>query len=579
METTRSYTVRLAPLHDADWRNALVSTHWMINRGVKYFGETLLTFLAGVGPTILDMYEDHIAERRSLLSLCWLSPESLAGSPVEFRIEPQNTLQELESILIAHGIAPAEIEFWLRDCSATLTAAIRPDAVWVNRYHAWNNLQARWGITLGDTEIRDFVGRFISLERLTHPGTKGSARDSAKPMIQPVSTWVSQRFGEGKGRDFHAATEGHEMVADFLSKNGKVWIGKTWGELMAAMSAFMFNETPPPERMRLLVRLGHAGIKTGTIFFLRDIESDAVVFKEQLDKQTEKAKSDTEMVRKKCGDKGSRIYSDKIHDDLIALTGISVYKAPGNKRSQQKELCVMLDHAARNLSCIISWRKNAESLRREFDQAAHLLSTLEKEHPEAKSYLDRFCMERSRELGMNGDYVISQKSIVGWNRVRETWKYATSEENRKEKAKRLLFEGGGDFGDIGLYLALADKLAESIRVEENLLPDYVKGTTAARSRQRFKVPAFRHADPLGHPVFVDFGTSRPGVVLDRSGIVRLDLTADDGSLLHKVSLKWQSKRLRKDFGFDCDSGDQEPMHLVPRLDRFGRSLATFPRAC
>src|SRR5690606_24122665 len=69
------------------------------------------------------------------------------------------------------------------------------------------------------------------------------------------------------------------------------------------------------------------------------------------------------------------------------------------------------------------------------------------------------------------------------------------------------------FGDIQLFEALAADNAQCVwrhsgGATPEPLRDYVLGHDARHKQRRFKVPAYRHPDPLRHPVFVDFGNSR-----------------------------------------------------------------------
>src|SRR5690606_14353145 len=69
-------------------------------------------------------------------------------------------------------------------------------------------------------------------------------------------------------------------------------------------------------------------------------------------------------------------------------------------------------------------------------------------------------------------------------------------------------------GDMTLFERLAEEEARVVWQNENgkadasILKGYSAKTVAIHNSKRFKVPAYRHPDPLRNPIYVDFGNSR-----------------------------------------------------------------------
>ena len=143
-----SPSVRLgAPADEHAWRDALWATHEAVNKGTKVFGDWLLTLRGGIDHRLAT---DKAA--RILLALSWLSVEDEHGAPAEFVVAygddcktKQNNqdarnklvLDAFDAILRERDVDLGEIESWKTDCRDSLWAAIRGDAVWVNRSRAF----------------------------------------------------------------------------------------------------------------------------------------------------------------------------------------------------------------------------------------------------------------------------------------------------------------------------------------------------------------------------------------------------------------------------------------------------------
>jgi hypothetical protein len=173
----------------------------------------------------------------------------------------------------------------------------------------------------------------------------------------------------------------------------------------------------------------------------------------------------------------------------------------------------MLDHAARRVSIGHTWIKRAESERQKFKADA---AKIDKVPTGAKSWLDRFCDDRSKTSGAIEAYRIRRRAVGGWKEVIARWSrsHCRTADDRIAAAREAQSDPDIDkFGDIQLFEALAaDDAVVAWQANGEATPqsliDYATATDALAKQKRFKVPAYRHPDPLSHPVFCDFGNSR-----------------------------------------------------------------------
>jgi hypothetical protein len=110
--------------------------------------------------------------------------------------------------------------------------------------------------------------------------------------------------------------------------------------------------------------------------------------------------------------------------------------------------------------------------------------------------------------------------------------------------------------------------------DPSTLENFVRASDARHKQQRFKVPAYRHPDPLLHPVFCDFGNSRWAVrfAAQRPGaedIREVQLSLFDGRQVSPLGLRWHSKRLPLDLALEQNHNGENPVR-VTRADRLGR---------
>lgn len=625
--TQRAYTLRLRGIdpNDRAWRDALWSTHEAINKGAKAFGDWLLTLRGGLSHELAEppplakgkkRSDDDTAalrkSRRILLALSWLSVEDERGAPTgAVRIATgrdtdserrDKVVASLRAILTRRRIGKQEIESWVADCTDSISAKIRDDAVWVDRSACFDAAKLRVSGKLDRAEPWDvFNGFFGGVEpyfAMPLEEDEGEAASSeAKDLVQAAGSWLSSRFGDGVGADFTTLSKGYTRVAKSLDGTRAGLSGAT---LIAGIVSDLKDLGPESDDLDgLLSLVGAPGHKSATRNILKSLAGRPQVNRAELDQLAESAQADAEKAKSNVGSKGPRPWADLIRGDVESACGFTYLDRPNPAR--HKQFAVMLDHAARRVSIGHSWIKRAEAERRRFEKDAKRLAETP---PDATKWLDDFVAERSGTSGAaaaGGEYRIRRRAIEGWEEVVKKWKrvVCNTAEDRIAAARDVQSDPEIDkFGDIQLFEALAADGAECVwkqegKVTTDPLRDYVLGHDARNKQRRFKVPAFRHPDPLRHPVFGDFGNSRWSIeyavheaaksagakrqpvaseaawLKDRHGL-RLGLW--DGCAVRKVPLRWSSKRLRKDLAFGTPASDK-PIRDVGRADRLGRAAS------
>jgi IS605 OrfB family transposase len=484
--TQRAYTLRLRPTdkHDRDWREALWQTHEAVNKGAKAFGDWLLTLRGGLDHTLANAQiecgkekpprnptDAEAKARRILLALSWVSVESKLGAPEKFIIaSPQDAAEDrnrkvlaaLEEILATRGVQQNEINAWKNDCSASLSAAIRDDAVWVNRSKAFDEACDGQNKQQGREDARIVLWYLLTEDYLTFP-TKKAEKNPSGPSDQEEEEPDS---GEG---------------GDAVAKSGK-----------------------------------GAGQRTRHLF--------SHIF----------GKEKTEGFGEKKHTLTLRSHWKNHLKPLVEAAGIPLGD-PNTKADKDESLSPtefhreMFSKAAARLAQIWTKQKQQEAERERRTAADHELGNLEKDpaYDTALKLLDTLCSERGQSTGSLEEYQINPRAIAGWDRIVAAWEKITetdanqATEKRIEEAKRLEGENPDKkFGDINLFVSLAESKYEPVwwhngQAMPSILKTYVTGWKARMDAVRLKVAAFRHPDPCFHPVFCQFGVSRPQIVYSR----------------------------------------------------------------
>jgi hypothetical protein len=123
-----------------------------------------LTLRGGLSPELAG----GAAERRPMLALSWLSVETPESSvPPESVVargtdapgdRARSVLHRFDCIL--ERLKLPDRGDWVSRCAPALTARIRPDAVWVDRFSAFEAASRRTGITRGEATrtLLDLLG-------------------------------------------------------------------------------------------------------------------------------------------------------------------------------------------------------------------------------------------------------------------------------------------------------------------------------------------------------------------------------------------------------------------------------------
>jgi len=625
--TQRAYTLRLHGIDPKNnsWRDALWTTHEAVNKGAKVFGDWLLTLRGGLDHNLADVnisnFDSDIAEnelkaKRILLALSWLSVESKLGAPQNFIVAEGNensvirknkVVSALEEILQSRGLSQTEIEGWIKDCLTSLSASIRKDAVWVNRSKAFDEIYLSSKICGRDyafSVVNEFFGKKYWLILENGDKTSTEFRELARG-------WLSRNWGSGKKSDKEKISR---KLNDILTSNLASCAGKSGQEFFYHLCrALNINAeaTKPGDNILSEIKktVGWKGRECKVQIALRALERKPVL-----------TSNDIEIFKKKIEETSS--FKSKGKFPKISFRKPLEEKMPfafREKRDRISEFAVMLDHAARRVSLAHTWIKRAEMERSRFEEDAKKIDEVP---VSVKTWLDDFCLERSGITGALEPYRIRRRAIDGWKELVATWsKTSCITKTDRIAAVRVLQDDPEieKFGDTQLFESLADDDALCVWHKDGditkdpdpqPLLDYVASTEAEFQKLHFKVPTYRHPDPLLHPVFCDFGNSRwdinfaiheahkntrrkkiaedgkksqvnsvpdKGTAAESPDFHLFSITLWTGNEIVPNALRWQSKRLMHDLALD--QGEKNTITTeITRADRLGRAAANLPES-
>ena len=617
--TQRAYTLRLAGTNPRDhsWREALWKTHEAVNRGVEAFGDWLLTMRGGLYPALADdggvkkseespsnaNYEET-KRRRIMLALSWLSVESeheaASKHIVPHKLDIANgrtdwqTVDALRKILQSSGVPEKEVKNWIIDCSGSLSSSIRDDAVWVNRRQVFDELQKALGPTLTGEQARSFIDGFLpdyfSSVSLDEDEEAKIRTDSASTTEQPefrtwARGWLSFQWGTGEKSD-------NTRIASLLEKLSNAsldhLIGCSGEQLIAHLIEILGGEATKDESMDCLRKL--VGWKTGRSskgkMALETAQQKQSLSKADIDLLKKKLSEETE-EKKRNDHRTTQEWAGNLRLRIEEKVGVPFISG----RNLIGEFAVMLDHAARRVSLAHTWIKRAEAERCRFEgDVGKILEVPE----DAKIWLDRYCKDRSLSTGALESYRIRKRAKEGWKEVVAAWsrKECRTEKDRIEAAREVQADVE-KFGDIQLFEAVAVEDAICVWKQDGkpspvFLSDYVVAKDAEAKQLRFKVPAYRHPDPLRHPVFCDFGNSRWEIKFnvhemrkrdaensrekkeERIDLQGMSMGLWNGASVTKQFLRWKSKRFTADL-IRPKVGATGETQCVSRADRLGRA--------
>jgi IS605 OrfB family transposase len=611
--TTRAYTIRLDELGDPIWRDHVWNTHVTVNRGVWTWGDWLLS-LRGALPASLA--NEH-PERKVILALSWLSvesPRSLApedekkivaygdGDPKD-RVE--KVMQRFQEILKAKKATHKDE--WLAACEPALSARIRPDAVWVDRSTCFRDLQQEFGnkftVDWATTTFLDLIGG--EKDYFAMPAIDGAASSEAKDFVIKAGNWLSRNWGSGKKSEAGAIVESLESVVALPKRS---LVGKSGSNVVAKLLESLGQESEETDPEKLLKELkqvvGWKGRSSKGAEALKKLVAAETVDATLWDAVCGKLQDDIASQSTKLKTAGKApSWMPKMREQLEARIGMPFRTS----KDHIWEYAVMLDHALRRLSSAHSWIKRAEVQRSKFKENAGKIESLPKPVIEL---LDTYCQDRSATSGALNEYLIRKRALEGWDKVVAKWETKKCEtvEHRIQAVRDIQGEIE-KFGDAQLFEALAaDEYLPVWRGAKNkgvpeTLRNYADARTAQHDQRRFKVPAYRHPDPLRNPVWADFGNSRWGIsysalaavrgrrkLLEKAKVAKTEAAkqkiADElatekslkevslglwcGEGIAPVSLQWRSKRLSSNLALKSVF-EQGPS--VSRADRLGRAVA------
>jgi hypothetical protein len=599
--TTRAYTLKLQCLKPED-KKKLWLTHEAVNKGAKVFGDWLLTLRGGLSHELADKHEDGTKvtdmerkNRRIMLALSWLSVESKIGALDKFIVATgedaegtriKRVVDALEEILYKYELKEKEVQSWIIDCEPSLSAAIRTDAVWVNRSAVFNN-KAKW---FTQEDIWDMLEYFFNgpdsylaremnvkeQEQFDELETPPAKTEKVKDMVQKAGNWLSKRFGEGKGTDFKSFVEIYKVIAEWAA--GSVRCTSLESALPNLIKSMKKFDIESENIAGVQGVISGPGYKSGTKTLLKTLHGKKIMGKEDWKKLEEKAQVDVvKSNNKNKKGKGAKPYSNAIKSEVEIHCGINYLQKDGPSR--HKEYCVILDHAARRVALAHTWIKKAEAERRRFEEDASCKENIDKK---IIRWLDSYCENRAINSGSEIPVRIRRRAIDGWEEVVKAWsKKACDTVQKRIDAARELQPEIDKFGDIQLFEALAEDEAKIVwfnenKADANALKLYVRFKEAEAKKREFKVPAYRHPDMLLHPVFCDFGYSRwdityllhnDKVAIDPKDYRNIKLKLFDGIGLTEIDFKWQSKKFMSDIAATFQNAGKAVM---------GCRLLTFP---
>jgi len=599
---TRSYTLRLKGTDPKDhsWQSILWKTHEALNNGVKVFADILLTCQGALDLSLADaILEDgkkptreDIRNRRILQTISLLRVESRSGAPKKYIVATGKDSPNLRNlkveisfrrILRRKGLSNAQISEWREDCLPYLTADINKDAVWVDRSRASEEMATVVGHPITSQEAWDILSYFFESYEKYFAMTVDSANDitgrggaKKKAYVQPSINLLSNHFGTGKKADFKKVYLNLTKIAERADKakggiSGQKFmkdlaINLLGGVTSSKVLSKVNNQiTYPGDRKNIRNLLKQIALNNCVtrqdLKKLRDLAlatANKLSKKFGLKKQLPHANAFLSLVEKVCG----LTYRTDTHGNKVSALNYCKYP-DGYKwgKDNREFFVVMLDHAARRVFQNYTLIKKAEAKRRKYEEEAKKIANV----PEnTRKWLDDFCSRRSQELGAKKPYYIGTRALGGWEEVVAAWSEDTcrTPEDRISAVRKL--QGNlviEKFGDAQLFEALADD--DALRVwhrdgnpngepDPHPLIDYAIASKAENKMRHYKVPMYRHPDPLYHPVFCDFGQSRMQIKYNiQKGAHslsprRVSLALLTGSKISFVEFRWQSKRLARD---------------------------------
>lgn len=636
--TQRAYTMRLCPAdkNDKNWKQDLWNTHERVNEAVRFFGDWLLTVRGG-----MTVPKDEIKpEQKRLLALCWFAVESEEnqkhtvphknhGGEGGRKADANEMKVAFKECLKAKAIPATEHENWWKECEPSLMAKIKDDSIWVKRWKMYKEMQEKPNAN----EIADLMTKFLGKDYLKpakgdedgetatssegeYPTESKKTKDKKKKQKKAhdpsnqARQFCCDYFGKGKGTDFDnlrtRCLEVKELSsqiiknipADVISLRKKILEfreEKKWSTIKPIAK----QGKSKPVKEAELNRGGELKTKWEKLLTAIEInKTDPNMNSSQVEEFTkpEYWKSLSELAEKTYKNKENKKgkpklkpeWSKELLENLEKHVGVQYGDEPFPKNNHEF-FYMIAGFGARRVSQMHSWIKIAEANRSKSEETKKEKENIFAKHSdwkEGRKWLEEYLAERVFNSNALGEMRIRKNAVDGWDEVVKKWNECDDADERKE-AVRILQSEQEKFGDVNLFRDLAEDDAVSVWKPngKKLLKSFVALQQAEYYVCHFKVPSFRHPDPVSHPVYCEFGNSKPTVEYawknnpdskDLKKITEVDLYLLD----KKLPLRWQSNRLKVDLGFELSARTKKALKNkntdsnaleVSRADRLGLS--------
>ena len=488
----------------------------------------------------------------------------------------------------------ADVDGWVADCDATLRAAIRTDAVWVNRYQCFLEMDKATRPSEDDA-AKHLFSLMKSRDDYFLTVLAEDAKD--RNFSQTCGIWISINWGVGQKSDDGQIIR---ILKRLSAVSPRSVVGRSGSQALAAMLAAC-PDANGDDAESLYAAIGWRGRPSKARLAVGRMVDASSVKKEMWDRFLETAKEECEK-RKVARKESVPGWATALKKQLPAVVGLPFQPAAG--RSHHYEHATMLSFAARRVSQIHTKAKQAEAERQSFGAEQSRMALVP---AAAKTWLDRYVQDRSDSSGAADGYQLRRRAVSNWSEVTSAWQRCSTSDDRIAAVREMQADWEKP-GDSQLFEAIAADDGRCVwqgrdgRPDSDILINYVRSTVADDDAVRFKVPAYRHPDPLRSPSFLAFGNSQWTIDYSaqseaqarRKSIAKLKGSAKQAEKakehlasdadLHHVSLvlwkatalagenyRWQSKRFEREMSLASVKG----LEGIPvaRADRFGRASA------
>jgi len=488
-EISRSYQFKITTKKNVN--RLLYNTHKEVNRLSAFYMDFLLNLRGGL------KYESD--KNPVALLLNWFSPVSRVGSEhlKDYYVDPENIENAFKEELRFSGVNDVEIEKILLNCQILFGAAFsEEEAIWVNRAKVFRDIAKEIDIPLdlaredamaflfekcsGDAGIFSLKATYSFPPAEENEGNKKTKK--GKKSKKDKKTEEAKKTEEGEENKKRKKNEDKE--SDPSQKSRQVF-----SDIMPVLERTKRFETGiNPVRRALWENYLKNLISANNLMPVIPVRS---LTKEQ---KQEGAKSNREF-----------------HSLAFAFAA----RAISSNYWQQKKA----------VSDKVFYQKNIEV-------GYHNLYDVKYEV--IFKNLDQYCIDYTEEKHKKFLWYIESNTITGWSDVAKGFLKCSTLEERIEHIKNCQRDSykkhGGKFGDFLLFSFLAEPGFRYLWENPQILREYVRISENKRKYERRKVAYFRIPDPNLHPIFLEFGNSKPNLTynLQVSGNETAEIILWDG---------------------------------------------------